>query len=363
MSHNYVIDNSIITETNKNFKMPLSRFLKDFELDVYNHKIKDLKINESKNQFKYYIINKDGEVHYYNISIKNIQKEDKTLLNTLLSYVNSKEYKNVQELKRNEDLTNPRKIFMKNLQDIREETKDDFNNNEEFNAILIIFRILVGIIEAIFLLGIFSVFIKGKFTPSFLLSLLTYPAFELGLIGIRESVAFFRTWKKTKQDLNDLLGEKNRGLFKTIERKKKRKRVKKIVEELSLREEQVLSEEKMNKHLEVLKKVNKINKKLDMLESSSRNIFRQELLERLNHYSSIITAHVRKDISLKLYDETIETLNFIVFLDDLSTRIDTQLEKEKYKNQIESVTEEVFDDYTDDLTETGTLTRKKAKRK
>ena len=359
MSHDYVINKNIIMETKKNFKMPLSRFLKDFELDVYNHKIKDLKLNENKNQFKYYVINEDGEVHYYNISIKNMQNEDKTLLNTLLSYVNSKEYKNAQEQEINDDGIKPRKIFMKNLQDIREETKEDFAADESYIYISIILRILVGLAEIIIGLMVFTLFVKGQLLPKFLLGLLAYPLLELGLLGFRESIAFFRTWKKTKQDLNDLLGENNKGLFKTLERKKKRKKVKKMVEELSLHEEQVLSEEKINKHLEVLEKVNEINKKLDMLEVSSRNIFRQELLSRLNHYSSIITAHVRKDISLKLYDETIETLNFIVFLDDLSTRIDVQLEKEKYKNQIDNITEEIYDDYTDDLTETGTLSRKK----
>ena len=71
----------------------------------------------------------------------------------------------------------------------------------------------------------------------------------------------------------------------------------------------------------------------------------------------MITNHTSTDNSLKLYDETVETLNFIVFLDNLSVRIDAQLEKEKYNSQIKSVTEEVFDDYTDDLTETGTISK------
>lgn len=359
MSHNYVIENNIIIETKKNFKMPLSRFLKDFELDVYNHKVKDLRLDENKSQFKYHIMNEDGEVHYYNISIKNIQKEDKTFLNTLLSYVNSKEYKNAQEQERNDDVINPRKIFMKNLQVIRKETKEDFLCDESYVYISVLLRILTGIAETIIGLMSFTLFVRGQLLPKFLLGLLTYPLLELGLWGFRECVALFRTWKKTKQDLNDLSGEKSRGLFKSLERKKKRKKVRKMVEQLSLHEEQVLSEEKINKHLEVLEKVNKINKKFDMLDVSSRNIFRQELLSRLNHYSSIITAHVRKDISLKLYDETIETINFIVFLDDLSSRIDTQLEKEKYKNQIENITEEIYDDYTDDLTESGVARKRK----
>lgn len=197
--------------------------------------------------------------------------------------------------------------------------------------------------------------ITGSFIPKILLMFLASPSLELGLAIGREFVALYRTWVETKKEVKRLTGEKSLSLFKALGRKNKRRKVKKIVEKKSISKE--ISNEKADRHLEVLEKVNKINKKLDMLETSSRNKFREELLTRLNQYSTMITNHTSTDNSLKLYDETVETLNFIVFLDNLSVRIDAQLEKEKYNSQIKSVTEEVFDDYTDDLTETGTISK------
>ena len=118
-----------------------------------------------------------------------------------------------------------------------------------------------------------------------------------------------------------------------------------------------MNEEWANKHSEVLAKANKVKDKLNLLNSESQSFFRQKLLAELNHYSSVITSHTRPDVSLKLYDESFETLRMITALDNLLVEIDTQIEKEKYGKELNNIKEEVYDDYTDELTDEATVAK------
>lgn len=345
-NYDYIIDNDIVIDTKKGFNISTKKFLKRLENDAYYKETKDISISKDKKTIKYTVV--DISKKKYNVEVKKINDKDEEYLNDLLTYMQAKP----EERK---GLINPRKIFKRKYKDVREDTIDDIRYGYISGTIILILRLLAGSIALGGIMMTILTLITGSFIPKILLMFLASPSLELGLAIGREFVALYRTWVETKKEVKRLTGEKSLSLFKALGRKNKRRKVKKIVEKKSISKE--ISNEKADRHLEVLEKVNKINKKLDMLETSSRNKFREELLTRLNQYSTMITNHTSTDNSLKLYDETVETLNFIVFLDNLSVRIDAQLEKEKYNSQIKSVTEEVFDDYTDDLTETGTISK------
>ena len=191
MEHNYVIDNDFVYESEKNFSIPINRFLEIVETDVYHRKIQNFKISEDKKDIEYSAVDDNGKVNSYKVKIKNIKSEDKEVLSQLLKYARYKD--NVEKKNKEDNVANPKHIFKDYLHDLRYTVK--------------MTKWVIRAISQIPMLGAFFAFgfFDHDWIPSYLLAI---PIMEVAMDVICETACRISAWVYTKKHLEELTGEK-----------------------------------------------------------------------------------------------------------------------------------------------------------